>query len=531
MTMIGTKEKRKLYYILLTAISILFMGTRLFRLDSVPFTSYGMELDELGAAYDAWCIQGWGVDRYLTGFPVYFLNTGEGQNALYIYLAAIMFKLFGFTLFKFRLIAVICASFAYICLYYLSAELIGDEFFRLIPNILMTITPVYMMSEHWGLEAYLFLSFAIISFFFFQKAFKSGKIGDFIISGVLWGITFYTYGISYIVLPLFMILILIYLLYLKKVNFSQIMGMAVPMIIFGIPLALEQFVIMGIIEPFSLGRMDFRPVKIARWGDIAFKYIPENIRRFPIAIFVWDGCFYNAAPVFGTIYYISIPFMLVGFILVIKKTIRSVRENSYDIYTIIFLFFIAAQTVLLMTRNLNINTANVLFFPYLIFTSEGIIFVIKKTNRKAAAFVIAAVYIVVFLFFAKWMYSNGEFSWNYSSRPRTEEYIVEDIHTGLAIQEAKRICGGRHRQMMINDVEGRYQQICLFAGTSPYDYNGEGYSENGYDIGIPEEIDLSGDTVYLIEDDLHHITDYLVSEGFINQPAKQGGFSVVYKAL
>ena len=85
-------------------ICLLFLGTRLFRLDKAPFTGYGMHFDEMSAAYDAWCIQGWGVDRHLTRFPVYFMNTGPGQNALYIYLAAILFKLFGFTLFKFRLV-------------------------------------------------------------------------------------------------------------------------------------------------------------------------------------------------------------------------------------------------------------------------------------------------------------------------------------------------------------------------------------------------------------------------------------------
>ena len=88
------------YYILFGLITALFIFTRLFRLDAAPFTAAGTHFDEMSAAYDAWCIQGWGVDRHLTRFPVYFMNTGPGQNALYIYLAAVMFKLFGFTLFK-----------------------------------------------------------------------------------------------------------------------------------------------------------------------------------------------------------------------------------------------------------------------------------------------------------------------------------------------------------------------------------------------------------------------------------------------
>ena len=61
------------------------------------------------------------------------------------------------------------------------------------------------------------------------------------------------------------------------------------------------------------------------------------------------------------------------------------------------------------------------------------------------------------------------------------------------------------------------------------DYNAEGYTENGYSIGLPDNMDMTGHTVYLIEDDLCHITDYLVSEGFTNKVAAQGGFSIVYK--
>ena len=134
-----------------------------------------------------------------------------------------------------------------------------------------------------------------------------------------------------------------------------------------------------------------------------------------------------------------------------------------------------------------------------------------------------------FLCFAYWAYSSGEPSWNYETRPRTEEYIVEDIQAGLAIQEAKKYCEDKPLQMMINDAHGRYLQICLFAGTSPYDYNEDGYSENGYDISIPEKLDMSGNTVYLIEDDLHHVTDYMVSEGFTSIVPRNGGFSIVYR--
>lgn len=519
----------KSYYIILASITLLFLATRLFRLDQAPFTAYGMHFDEMSAAYDAWCIQGWGVDRHLTRFPVYFMNTGPGQNALYIYLAAIVFKLFGFSLFKFRLVAVICATGAYVCLFFLARKLFGKNIYSLVPNALMVVMPAFFMSEHWGLESYLFLSFSIISIFFMILSLEKQQLKFYILSGVSWGITFYTYGVSYLVVPLFFFMIFIWLLFLRRMDLKTALGTAIPMVILGLPLAIEQLVIQGIIKPFSIAGMDFFPMEISRVKEISFEYIPYNLLSSAWTLLVKDYLFYSSVPEFGTIMYISLPFMIVGLVLCSIRTIRSFKTKQYDLSALILIFFIAGRLISLMTEDVNTNKANELYFPYLVFTAMGIEFVCSKIKNKICLPIIALIYALLFLPFAKWAYSGGENSWNYKTRPRLEEYIVEDIHTGLAIQEAKKLCGDKKMQMMINGVEGRYLQICLFAGTSPYDYNAEGYEENGYEIGIPENLDMTGNTIYLIEDELHHITDYLVGEGFTNRVAQQGEFSIVYK--
>ncbi len=510
-------------------ISLLFVVTRLFRLDMVPFTPIGMHYDEMSAAYDAWCIQGWGCDRHLTRFPVYFMNAGSGQNALYIYFAAIMFKLVGFSVFKFRLVAVICAGVAYICLFFLSRILFGRGITSLIPNALMVIMPIFLMSEHWGLESYLFLSFSIISIYFMIIALDKGCLRYSILSGFLWGITFYTYGISYVVIPLFLLLALVLLVYEKKVVIGQILAVGIPVIIMGVPLAVEQLVINGYIKPFSLAFMDFFPMEITRFGEVSVSNVLENLRTSLVTLFSRDSLFYNSVPLFGTIYYISIPFMLIGLILSIKCTVKSIRKKNYSPISIVLLFYVSARIVSLMTYELNINKANELYFPYLLFTAYGIISIYSKLSKTWFLPLLAVVYTAFFLCFAHWAFSSGEQSWNHETRPRTEEGIIKDIQVGRAIQEARIIGGDKHLQMIINDVHGQYWQICLFAGTSPYDYNEEGYSENGYEIGISGELDTSGDTVFLIEESLDHITDYLVSEGFKRTIPRNGGFSIVYR--
>lgn len=508
---------------------MLFLATRLFRLDQAPFTPYGMHFDEMSAAYDAWCIQGWGVDRHLTRFPVYFMNTGPGQNALYIYLAAILFKIFGFTLFKFRLVAVICASGAYLCLFFLSRKLFGSGIYSLVPNVLMTVMPVFLMSEHWGLESYLFLSFSIISFYFLALSLEKRKTGYYILSGVSWGITFYSYGVSYIVVPLFFVLASVYLIYMKQMDIKMALGTAVPMLFLGFPLAVEQLVIQGLIKPFSMAGMDFFPMEISRAKEISVSFIPQNIITSDWTLLVRDYLSYSSVPIFGSIYYVSIPFMVIGLAICAIKMVKSIKTRAYDDFAIVFLFYFSSRLISLMTKDVNTNKACELYFAWLLFSATGIKYVCKRIGRKLCLPTIAFIYMLFFIPFTKWAYSGGDNSWNYQTQPRLEEYIIEDIHPGLAIQEAKEISEGRPLQMIINGAHGRYLQICLFAGTSPYDYNKDGYNENGYDIGVPGEMDLTGNTVYLIEDELSHITAYLVSEGFTNQVAEQGEFSIVYK--
>ena len=87
------KQKEKYIWWLfigLAALITIFMHT--YKLCDIPF---GLNVDEAGAAYDALNIARYGVDRWLNSYPVYFTNYGDGQNALYIYMTAVLIKLFG----------------------------------------------------------------------------------------------------------------------------------------------------------------------------------------------------------------------------------------------------------------------------------------------------------------------------------------------------------------------------------------------------------------------------------------------------
>ena len=74
---------------------LLYLFLCLYKITDIP---YGYNIDEAGTAVDAYFLANFGVDRYNTSWPVYFMNYGGGQNALNQYLCAIAVRLFGFNM-------------------------------------------------------------------------------------------------------------------------------------------------------------------------------------------------------------------------------------------------------------------------------------------------------------------------------------------------------------------------------------------------------------------------------------------------
>ena len=95
-----------------TVIIIVMTFIHCFRIESLPC---GINVDEMGMGYDAWCLANYGTDRYLNSFPVYLINFSGGQSALYAYLCAPLVYLFGISAAVLRIPAIV---FAFITLFF-----------------------------------------------------------------------------------------------------------------------------------------------------------------------------------------------------------------------------------------------------------------------------------------------------------------------------------------------------------------------------------------------------------------------------
>ena len=84
-------------------VSVLLLGAAALRLIGLSELPAGMNQDEASIGYDSWAIANYGVDRNGYHNPVYPVAWGAGHGPFYMYAASLFIKLFGNSLFVYRL--------------------------------------------------------------------------------------------------------------------------------------------------------------------------------------------------------------------------------------------------------------------------------------------------------------------------------------------------------------------------------------------------------------------------------------------
>lgn len=407
--MIETLKKYKWYLLTILALIILvFM--HFFKMMEVP---YGLNVDEVAAAYDAYNIATYGVDRHLNSYPVYFTNYGDGQNALYIYITAVLFKIFGASSVIIRMVpafmSLIAAYFGYRYMSCARKEKSG----KVIWLCLYAILPIFVMTQRFGLESHLLLPLSMVSLFFAARALQTEEWKYYLCAGIILGITLYTYALTYIVIPLFVLLILIYGFLLNKRNVKNICIMLLPLAVLAAPLILVQAV-----NYFDLPQMQIGPFTITKLLEYRVDEVKgvspwQNMKDILINTLFFDDLRYNTIPGFGTVFYISIPFIFIGIWKAVTASINSVKEKRFDHTVPMFLWFVCECIMgLLLTGSSDPNTTrmNGIFMPLLYFLVLGLYqvwdFIKSSAAKRAYAVSAGIIYAVGFVCFATYYFTD-----------------------------------------------------------------------------------------------------------------------------
>lgn len=478
--------------ILFTVILLVAIFVRTFNVSKLP---YGLNVDEAGMAYDAYSIANYGVDRCLDRYPVHLTNYGVGQSSLYAYLTSIFIKIFGLNMITIRLPAILLGIIAVILSYFIARKSHSDKF-ALTFMALVAICPWTIMASRFGLDCNLLSAMNIISIFFLTRA---EKTWHYVLSGIFIGLTLYSYAISWLIIPLFLVFALVYMIRVGKLNLKKIIALGIPIFILALPLMLFIAVNYDIIPEIN----SFITIsKLPGWrgGEVSFKNISLNF-MYVISLFTHDEWVYNSTPEFGTVYYISIPLILIGFIIAMKNLINNMKNKKYDTGMLLLLLFISSILCMFIIEMPNANRGNALFIPMLYLVCIALRFIYNESVKIFNLFVLA--YLVFFISFIVFYFNI--YSIKYPLLPFFENDLVETIsYVSEKYPDSK---------ISMNKC---YIYTILAEEMSPYEYNQLLKTSVEYNSLGRYYFDTSGirrDSVYILNNDDGKV-DELLNAGF-----------------
>lgn len=512
------KNKKELIYkVALWFILIIGIFIRVIAIDKIPI---GINVDEAGSAYDAYCIANYGVDRYLNHNPVYAINYGGGQSVLYTYLAAGFIKLLGFNLFAVRLPALVLSIIS-IFIFYVLVKDFKNKKLGIIATFLIVIVPWHFMQSRWALDCNLMSSMLLISIFSLLKA--KNKLG-YIVAGIMFGITLYSYALTYIIVPVILLFLLVYLLAVRKIKNSDIICMGIPIFILALPLMLNLLVNNGLIEPIKNSLFSTPKLWAYRGAEISITNIPENIWLIFKCMFGYDINDYNAFPQFGTLYYISIPLFVIGIVETVKKAKENLKKTAINMDLVFILYFLSIFISLLLVEGLSISKINSIYIPIIYFVAVGINSIAIKNKYVFIGTMI--LYVMMFsLFQYYYFFVYGEENKNTSFNQTTIE-VVQYIQNNEKFDN--KIINVRTTAIQ------PYIYTLIANQTSPYEFN-ESLVMDGvvyaYDRYVFYNTTIKENVVYvLVKTDLQYeLRDNLLGQGFISEEFKN--LEILYKTI
>lgn len=496
------KKKENLCWLGIISVTLFI---HCFRIGDIP---YGINVDEMGMGYDAWCLSHYGTDRYLNSFPIYLINFSGGQSALYAYLCAPFVYLFGVSAAVLRIPAVLFSFITFFFAIRITDFLWHNKKINMLTGFLYAIFPVFLLLSRIGLDCNLMLGMSAIFIYCLIKAINTGRYRDFVLAGLAGGGILYSYVLSHMLLPLFLLLLISYLLYARKINFKQTLAMGVPIFILAVPLMMMHIINMYGLEEIKLGIFTIPKLYRYRSDDLAWESIKENFIGFFKVTLLSDNLKFNSIQKYGNMYFITIPFILIGMIHGIIKTIFALKDRYWNPYAVIVLWMISAYAtgILISDGGPSVYRVNSIFLPYLLFVVDGIIMLynfLKKysiTRGRRAFHLLIGAYICFFASFINYYFCD------YTKDTYLMDLFNFTFEDVLQYMEDDLLEGVADRTTYIGDGNQTYIYYLCSTMTSPYEYNtlvdDEPYTlwqwtqrYKNYEFNFPENIDPVGNYI------------------------------------
>lgn len=507
-------KKKKVF--LLGGLLLVNIFMHFFMLSQIP---YGINVDEMGTGYDAWCIANYGVDRFLKSFPVYFINYCDGQSALYTYLCALLIKL-GLPL-SVLTIRIPIALFSFLTLFY-GIKIICLKYGKslnliLVFTALYTVCPIFTTLHRMGFDCNLMLGLSTVFLYSLFSAIEKPSEKRYLISGFLAGLVLYTYALSYFILPIFLFGMLLYIIRIHKITWKQFFAFVIPLAILAFPLVLEQIVNMFDLSEIKLGFLTVTKMYRYRGEEFVLSSFFTNAVNVFKGVFFHDHLLFDTIPKYHTMYAFSVPFIFIGIAHHLRISFSSIRKREWNTAfpIILWTFTELFMGCFLIEQPTRTYTLNGVFITLLILLFDGILvtyqFLWKKSRKLAYAVLgtLIVAYTISFFSFATY----------YFTEYKEDTYLIQlfnnPLHEPLAYLDSEVPEKTAEKTTYIGNLDQTYIYYLSATLTSPYDYNRLEIEDSqhlwewtsaykNFNFNLPNTIDLNAN--YIIQD---KDTDYL----------------------
>lgn len=448
------------YKIMLLFAFILHIGVFIYFMVKKP-----IHIDEAMTVLNANSLAKSGTDILGEKLPIYFDTwLHGGQSPFATYLVAVMIKLFGYSLFVTRVPMFVFSMLGLVAFYKFLKEVIPEnETLINIAFCLSCISPWHLYSSAFTLDCNFLPHIAMFGMYFLAKGINSKKSKYFVFSMLFFGLGFYCYILSAIIIPVLLAVLFLILLIKKKVSFKNTIISVITIFIVAIPFILQGLVQFGIIENlnflgFSISKMPY----YSRGSELKLNNILENLGEGIISLLFTDIYSFNAKGVnsfnfansFGSVA------LLAGVITLILNKIR--KRNDFGIFlkAVIISTLVSSATVCSLTFYTTVlYRYNIYNYIFIIISAYGIYSVsklFKKPRFKEITSLLVATSLIITTYCFAYYYKNDVINTNTFYTSSIEECLNYNKSnknvTLVCVDEETNINSGQITERMIIDT-------------------------------------------------------------------------------
>ena len=304
-----------------------------------------VHIDEAMTILNANSLAKSGTDIFGERLPIYFDTwLHGGQSPFATYLVALMIKLFGYSLFITRVPMFIFSMLGLMAFYKFLKEAIPEnETLINIAFCLACISPWHLYSSAFTLDCNFLPHIAMFGLYFLAKGINTQKSRYFVFSMFFFGLGFYCYILSAIIIPTFLAILYLLLLIKKKISIKDTLISLLTIFVVAIPFILQGLVQFDVIDNlklfgFSISKMEYYSRGLGRKNS----FLDNLSDGIFIALFPDILSFNKIVPSVSFNYTNSIG----GFLLILGIVFIISRKKEFSFIKIFFITSIISLAIL-----------------------------------------------------------------------------------------------------------------------------------------------------------------------------------------